>query len=64
MNNPFVPFNELLEFLTSHDGLLHRRQKGGNETDSDLVCVISSYIFTVGDLKKLVEAGKRQYEGT
>lgn len=58
MNNPFKPFEEWLEFLTSHDGRLHRRKQGGNETDSDVVCLIPTppgqTIFTIGDLKKLV----------
>lgn len=53
------PFEEWLEYLDSHNGRLHRREQGGNETDYDIAALIpippGRRIFTVGDLRKTVE---------
>lgn len=61
--DPFLPFERWLEHLDSHNGRLLRRSQGGHETEYDLVCLIPSFpgqtIFTIGDLRALVEAGKR-----
>lgn len=52
-----------LEWLDSHDGRLYRRQHGELETDTDLIATIpnppGSAIFTVGDLRAVVECFQR-----
>jgi hypothetical protein len=62
MQDPFGPFGRWLEWLDSHDGRLFRRARGGQETDLDLACTIphppGSAVFTVGDLRALVAAGR------
>lgn len=63
MNDPFDPFRLWLTWLDSHDGRLARRKRGDKETDSDYLAGIPTppgqTIFTVGDLRALVEAGDR-----
>jgi hypothetical protein len=58
----FRPFAGWLEYLTSHDGRLQRRKNGQLELDSDYLCTIpdalGGVIFTVGDLRALVESGR------
>lgn len=60
--NPFAPFEEWLRWLDSHDGRLHRLARGDKEKDTDLLATIPTppggTIFTVGDLRRLVEAGR------
>lgn len=62
--NPFVVLDRWLSWLDSHDGRLHRRGKGGAETDSDLIATIpnppGAAIFTVGDLRAVVHALRRE----
>lgn len=62
MQTPFLVFEQWLEWLMSHDGRLFRRSKGQQETDSDLAALIPTppgqTILTVGDLRRLVAAGK------
>lgn len=63
MSRAFEILKLWLEWVDSHDGRLARRRKGGSETDLDLLCTIpnppGSAIFTVGDLREVVEVGKR-----
>ena len=60
--NPFRVFSECLEFLDSHKGRLERRKAGWSETDSDIAVLLPNKygktIVTIGDLRKIVEAGK------
>lgn len=53
-------YSRWLEWLDSHDGRLHRRSVGGNETDGDFLATIpnppGSAIFCVGHLRAIVEA--------
>lgn len=62
MTDPFAPFRRWLEWLDSHDGRLHRRSGGQEETDHDLACLLPGppgrTLFTVGDLRALVAAGR------
>ncbi len=62
INDPFAVFARWLTWLDSHDGRLHRRQRGGLETDSDVIGTIPNppgvALLIVGDLRALVEAGK------
>jgi hypothetical protein len=62
MQDPFGPFGRWLEWLDSHDGRLFRRAHGGQETDLDLAALIPApptrAVFTVGDLRALVAAGR------
>ncbi len=63
VNNPFLMFEQWLEWLESHDGRLHRRKTGGSETDFDAIALVPTgnagrNILTVGDLKALVAKGK------
>lgn len=55
-----------LEWLDSHDGRLSRRARGDNETDSDLIATIPNppgkAIFTIGDLRAIVEAGRTLHD--
>lgn len=68
--SPFEPFKRWLRWLDSHDGRLHRRRAGGRETDLDSLATIpdprggGGTVFTVGDLRELVEAGLRWEEAT
>lgn len=66
LSDPFEPFARYLNWLESHDGRLYRRSEGQQETDADLVCLIPTppgqAIFTVRDLRALVEAGKELNE--
>ncbi len=59
MTDPIAPFREWLTWLDSHDGRLHRRKQGGKEDDYDYLFTVpvSGRIFTVGDLRRLVNAG-------
>jgi hypothetical protein len=63
MHDPFGPFTRWLEWLDSHDGRLFRRSQGGDETDWDLACTVPNppgrAIVTVGDLRAIVAAGRR-----
>ena len=63
MPSVFRPFEQWLDWVTSHDGRLFRRGRGQTETDSDLLCLIPTppgqSVFTVGDLRNLVAAGKQ-----
>ncbi len=62
LRNPFLPFERWLEWLDSHDGRLSRRKDGGDETEFDIAALLptppTQTIFTVGDLRDLVEAGR------
>jgi hypothetical protein len=62
MQDPFGPFGRWLGWLDSHDGRLFRRARGQDETDLDVACTIpnppGSALFTVGDLRALVAAGR------
>jgi hypothetical protein len=62
----FAIFETWLEWVVSHDGRLHRRANGQLETDMDLLALIPTppgqSIFTVGDLRALVAAGKEWRE--
>ncbi len=62
MTDPFAPFREWLTWLDSHDGRLARRKAGGKENDYDYLCTLppGGSIFTVGDLRRLVQAGGKQ----
>jgi hypothetical protein len=66
MQDLFGPFGRWLEWLDSHDGRLFRRAHGGQETDLDLACRLpnppGSELFTVGDLRALVAAGRELAE--
>lgn len=57
-----------LEWLDSHDGRLYRRRTGGTETDTDLAALIPTppgqSIFTVGDLREVVEKLRERESGT
>jgi hypothetical protein len=63
MHDPFRPFALWLAWLDSHDGRLFRRAHGGQETDLDLAALIptppTQAVFTVGDLRAIVAAGRR-----
>mgnify|MGYP001601851975 CR=1 FL=1 len=60
MLSVFTPFEQWLNWITSHDGRLFRRGQGQTEPDSDLLCLIPTppgqTPFTVGDLRALVAA--------
>ncbi len=64
--DPFIPFNDWLEWLDSHDGRLYRRSRGDKEDDYDFLTLIPTppgqTVFLVGDLRRLVDAGKRLKE--
>ncbi len=64
MKEPLDVFRKWLEWLDSHDGRLDRRRRGGKETDTDLIATIpnppAAVIFTVGDLRALVNRGTNQ----
>jgi hypothetical protein len=58
MNYPTRMLSDWLTWLDSHDGLLHRRSKGGQENDHDVICTVpappGAHIMTVGDLRWVV----------
>ncbi len=58
MSDPFEALEEWLAFLDSHDGRLHRRARGGNETDCDIAALLPTppgqTILTVGQLREIV----------
>ena len=69
LRNPFTVMERWLEWLDSPEGRLHspegrlhRRENKGLENDSDMAGLIPTppgrAIFTVGDLRRLVEMGK------
>lgn len=57
------PFEHWLEYFDSHDGRLHRRARGDNETDTNFLATIptppGSAILTVGLLREAVELMRR-----
>lgn len=61
-SGPFRIFELWLEWVVSHQGRLDRRERGGKEDDHDLLALIPTppgqSLFTVGDLRALVAAGK------
>jgi hypothetical protein len=64
--DPFAPFARWLDWLDSHDGRLHRRSRGQEETDMDIACLVPTppgqTIITIGDLRALVESGRELAE--
>lgn len=62
MRDVFEPFEELLRQYDSHDGRLERRAAGYKETEFDFAFLLPTRpgktLFTLGDLRALVEAGR------
>jgi hypothetical protein len=60
--NPFTPFTDWLAYLDSPEGIEHRRHAGQKGNDLDLIALLPTgagqAILTVGDVRRLVEAGR------